>query len=113
MARWQDVVDAEPEFAARAQALFDAHRHKTIATLRKDGAPRISGIEAQFGGGEVWVGERTHELIAGRIASDDLPPQQLKGMIAPIAMYRLHRTGGEQPPASTNEPDREMVGATR
>ena len=72
-------------------------------------ASRLSGAA---GGGEVWVGERTHELIAGRIASDDLPPQQLKGMIAPIAMYRLHRTGGEQPPA-TNEPDREMVGATR
>jgi hypothetical protein len=56
MARWQDVVDSEPEFAGRAQALFDAHRHKTIATLRRDGGPRISGIEAQFADGQVWVG---------------------------------------------------------
>ncbi len=28
--------------------MFDAHRHKTIATIRADGSPRISGIEAAF-----------------------------------------------------------------
>jgi hypothetical protein len=28
--------------------LFTARRHKTIATLRADGAPRISGIECEF-----------------------------------------------------------------
>ena len=56
MAGWQDVVDSEPEFARRTQALFDAHKHKTISTLRKSGAPRISGIEAQFSGGHVWIG---------------------------------------------------------
>jgi hypothetical protein len=36
---WRDVERAEPEFAQRVQALFDAHRHKTIATLRADGSP--------------------------------------------------------------------------
>ena len=56
MASWSEVADAEPEFAKRVQALFDAHRHKTIATLRKDGAPRISGIEAQFTKGDLWLG---------------------------------------------------------
>lgn len=56
MASWQDVVDAEPEFAARVQRLFDAHRHKTIATLRADGSPRLSGVEAQFEGGELTFG---------------------------------------------------------
>jgi hypothetical protein len=34
------------------RALFDTHRHKTIATLRADGSPRISGIEAAFEDGE-------------------------------------------------------------
>lgn len=56
MARWQDVVDSEPEFARAAEALFRAGKHKTIATLRKDGAPRISGIEAEFADGELWLG---------------------------------------------------------
>jgi pyridoxamine 5'-phosphate oxidase-like protein len=53
---WRDFEQAEPEFAARVRALFDAHRHKTIATLRADGSPRISGIEAAFEGGELVFG---------------------------------------------------------
>lgn len=56
MARWQDVVDSAPEFAARVQGLFDAGRHKTLATLRRDGAPRISGIECEFREGDLWFG---------------------------------------------------------
>ncbi len=67
MARWQDVVDSEPEFAAAVRALFDARKHKTIATLRKDGAPRISGIECEFRDGEVVFGSmkgarKVHDL---------------------------------------------------
>jgi hypothetical protein len=56
MTAWQDVERAAPEFAQRVRALFDAHRHKTIATLRADGAPRISGIETVFEGGELVFG---------------------------------------------------------
>ena len=56
MTAWQDVERAVPEFAQRVQALFDAHRHKTIATLRADGSPRISGIEAAFDDGELVFG---------------------------------------------------------
>jgi Pyridoxamine 5'-phosphate oxidase len=53
---WQDVEQAEPEFAQRVRGLFDAHRHKTIATVRADGSPRISGIEAAFEDGELTFG---------------------------------------------------------
>jgi hypothetical protein len=56
MTAWRDIEKAEPEFAKRVRALFDAHRHKTIATLRTDGSPRISGIEAAFEGGELGFG---------------------------------------------------------
>jgi hypothetical protein len=56
MTAWQDVERAAPEFAGRVRALFDAHRHKTIATVRADGGPRISGIEAAFEGGELVFG---------------------------------------------------------
>jgi hypothetical protein len=56
MTAWQDVEHAEQEFALRVRALFDAHRHKTIATLRADGSPRISGIEAVFEAGELVFG---------------------------------------------------------
>ncbi len=56
MTAWRDVERAEPEFAHRVRALFDAYRHKTIATLRADGSPRISGIEAVFEDGELVFG---------------------------------------------------------
>ena len=45
-----------PDLAARARAFFDARTHKTLATLRKDGSPRISGIELEFRDGEVCFG---------------------------------------------------------
>jgi hypothetical protein len=56
VAAWKDVERAEPEFAARVRRLFDAGRHKTIATLRADGSPRISGIECEFADGELRFG---------------------------------------------------------
>lgn len=56
MTAWRDIEQAEPKFAQRVRALFDAHRHKTIATLRADGSPRISGIEAVFEDGELVFG---------------------------------------------------------
>ena len=56
MTAWREVEQAEPGFAQRVRGLFDARRHKTIATLRADGSPRISGIEATFEGGELTFG---------------------------------------------------------
>jgi len=38
------------------RGLFDRHRYKTIATLRADGSPRISGIEVAFEDGELAFG---------------------------------------------------------
>ena len=58
MTRWRDVEAAAPELAGRVRALLEAHRHKTIATLRADGSPRISGIECTFDDGERTVGSR-------------------------------------------------------
>src|SRR5882757_4865631 len=56
MTAWRDVEQVAPVFAQRVRALFDAHRHKTIATVRADGAPRISGIETSFEDGELAFG---------------------------------------------------------
>lgn len=56
MARWQEIEQEFAEFAAKVQARFDAGTNKTIATLRRDGAPRISGTELGFVNGEVTLG---------------------------------------------------------
>ena len=66
MARWSEFEREEPAFAARVRALFDTRKHKTIATLRADGSPRISGIEVEFDGGDLSFGsmpEREREPI--------------------------------------------------
>jgi Pyridoxamine 5'-phosphate oxidase len=56
MASWSEVEAEAPELAARAREIFDALKHKTLATLRRDGSPRISGTEVEFSGGEMWFG---------------------------------------------------------
>jgi Pyridoxamine 5'-phosphate oxidase len=56
MASWEEIEAAAPELAGRARAAFDAHKHKVLASLRRDGSPRVSGIEATFADGELWLG---------------------------------------------------------
>jgi hypothetical protein len=56
MARWEDVATDAPEFAEAVRTLLDAGVHKTLATLRADGSPRISGTEASFVDGDLWFG---------------------------------------------------------
>lgn len=56
MASWSEIETAAPELARAARGRFEAHTHHTIATLRRDGSPRISGIECKFAAGELFVG---------------------------------------------------------
>jgi hypothetical protein len=56
MATWQDIEKDAPEFADRVRRIFTAGTNKTIATLRRDGSPRISASELQFENGEVTLG---------------------------------------------------------
>jgi hypothetical protein len=70
MTAWKDIEEAEPEFAARVRVLFDAGRHKTIATLRADGSPRISGIECELVDGELTFGSMTGSRKGADLARD-------------------------------------------
>jgi hypothetical protein len=56
MASWAEIEREAGEFAARVRARFEAGTHKSIATLRRDGSPRISGSEARFDDGELTFG---------------------------------------------------------
>jgi nitroimidazol reductase NimA-like FMN-containing flavoprotein (pyridoxamine 5'-phosphate oxidase superfamily) len=64
---WGEIEQIAPELARHARALLDAHVHKTLATVRADGSPRISGLEAKFIGDELWFGS-----MPGSRKSDDL-----------------------------------------
>jgi hypothetical protein len=64
MASWSEVENEAPELAARARGFLEARIHKTLATLRRDGSPRISGTEATFADGELWLGSMWRSLKA-------------------------------------------------
>jgi len=70
MASWSDFAAAAPDLAERVKASLDAHKHKTIATLRKDGSPRISGTEVEFADGELWIGSMKDALKAKDLLRD-------------------------------------------
>ncbi|WP_436793372.1 pyridoxamine 5'-phosphate oxidase family protein [Actinospongicola halichondriae] len=70
MPSWKDIEAAAPELASLVQARFDAHLHKTMATLRKDGSPRISGTEVKFAAGNVWIGSMGGALKAKDLQRD-------------------------------------------
>lgn len=64
MATWAELEREVPDLAREARARFAAAKHATMATLRKDGGPRISGTEVAFDGGEVWLGSMPGALKA-------------------------------------------------
>ncbi|MEW1549209.1 pyridoxamine 5'-phosphate oxidase family protein [Streptomyces tsukubensis] len=53
---WADFRAAEPGLADAVRRRFEEHTHHVLATLRKDGSPRVSGLEITFLGGEVYLG---------------------------------------------------------
>ncbi|MFG3527845.1 pyridoxamine 5'-phosphate oxidase family protein [Streptomyces sp. NPDC047917] len=53
---WKDFRSAEPAFAETVRARFQQYKHHVLATLRKDGSPRVTGLEVDFRFGEVWLG---------------------------------------------------------
>jgi hypothetical protein len=56
LASWSDFELAQPEFASRVRALLASRKHLTMATLRRDGSPRISGTEIEFADGQLRIG---------------------------------------------------------
>jgi hypothetical protein len=62
VSNWAALAASEPEFADRVRRVFDSQRHKVLATLRRDGSPRVSGIEVEFDGGELWMGMMTGSM---------------------------------------------------
>ncbi|MEU4272547.1 pyridoxamine 5'-phosphate oxidase family protein [Streptomyces sp. NPDC026092] len=53
---WAAFAAAEPELASTVRERFGQFTHHVLGTLRKDGSPRLSGIEADFRWDELWLG---------------------------------------------------------
>jgi hypothetical protein len=70
MPPWSHFAAAAPELAAEVRRRLQAHTHLTLATLRRDGAPRISGTEIQLTDGELWIGSMHGALKARDLQRD-------------------------------------------
>ncbi len=71
MARWAEFEAAEAELAAQVRAILTGRRHHTVATLRRDGAPRVSGIEVALSDGDLVLGMMPDSLKLADIRRDE------------------------------------------
>lgn len=55
-ATWADLTDAEPQLEAAVRARLESTKHHVLATLRSDGAPRVSGTEVILAEGVLAIG---------------------------------------------------------
>ncbi|MGW4381239.1 pyridoxamine 5'-phosphate oxidase family protein [Kitasatospora sp. NPDC004531] len=67
MTTWQDFEQQAPDLAPRIRARFEAYKHHVLATLAKDGSPRVSGTEVDFHGADLYLGS-----MAGAVKALDL-----------------------------------------
>ncbi|MEV4152491.1 pyridoxamine 5'-phosphate oxidase family protein [Nocardia salmonicida] len=66
MATWEQFASEAPELAAEVRSRFEANQTHVLATLRRDGAPRVSGSEVEFIGSDLMFGS----MPAARKADD-------------------------------------------
>ncbi|MFH8795463.1 pyridoxamine 5'-phosphate oxidase family protein [Streptomyces sp. NPDC017941] len=64
---WAAFSAAEPELARTVEDRFGQFAHHVLATLRKDGSPRTTGLEVRFLNGELWFG-----MMPGSVKALDL-----------------------------------------
>jgi hypothetical protein len=88
MPSWSAFLAAAPELAAEVERRLDARVHKTLATVRADGSPRISGTETMVRDGELLIGSMWGARKARDLQRDP--------------RFALHG-GSEDPPAWTGD----------
>jgi hypothetical protein len=70
VATWGEFEKAEPAFSGRVKKLMTTRKHLTMATLRRDGSPRISGTEVQFSEGQLQIGSMPRAVKAMDLLRD-------------------------------------------
>src|SRR5437016_4243578 len=93
MSTWAEFEEAEPAFAARVSALLTTRKYLTMATLRRDGAPRISGTEVEFAEGQLRLGSMPDAVKAQDLRRD--PRVAIHGPTADPPAGREREWSGE------------------
>ena len=67
---WAQVEAEAPELMEAVRRCFTVRKHCTMATLRRDGSPRISGTEVQLQDGELEIGSMPRAVKARDLQRD-------------------------------------------
>lgn len=67
MADWRRFEEEAGDLAAAVKARFQASKHHVLATIRRDGSPRVSGTEVLFLGSDLLLGS-----MPGAVKARDL-----------------------------------------
>ena len=112
MATWAQFESEASQLAAMVRARFEAAETHILATLRKDGSPRVSGSEVAFKGPDLTFGSMPGAVKAldlqrdGRCAIHAHPHKDGDAKVAGIAVEvageakNAHVAGGEPPSGS-------------
>ncbi|NJC72096.1 pyridoxamine 5'-phosphate oxidase family protein [Planosporangium thailandense] len=70
MATWKQFESEAGDFAAAVRARFESAETHILATLRKDGSPRVSGTEVDFTGPDLSFGSMLNAVKARDLQRD-------------------------------------------
>lgn len=87
MATWQEFSEQAPELAKKIHDRFTAEKSHVLATLRRDGSPRVSGSEVDFRPPDLLIGS-----MIGAMKAKDL---QRDGRFAIHAASSIDGGGGD------------------
>ncbi|MGB6057227.1 MAG: hypothetical protein WBF71_03115 [Microthrixaceae bacterium] len=62
MMSWAAFALDAPELAPLVRARFEWTKHHVMATLRRDGSPRVSGTEVEFWRDDLFIGSMWHAM---------------------------------------------------
>jgi pyridoxamine 5'-phosphate oxidase-like protein len=109
MATWKAFEEEAGDLAAAIRRRFEAEKAHVLATVRKDGSPRVSGSEVDFRGPDLSFGSMLGARKArdlqrdGRCAIHAHPGEGGDAKVAGVAVElggpdkALHTTGNEPP----------------
>src|SRR5690349_12713874 len=96
MATWQQFETEAADLAAAVRARFEATKHHVLATLRKDGSPRVSGTEVRIYDGDLTIGSMWNAVKALDLRRD--------------GRFALHANPGD---GSMDDGDAKVAGVAR
>ncbi|WP_093150906.1 pyridoxamine 5'-phosphate oxidase family protein [Saccharopolyspora antimicrobica] len=104
MSTWQEFAEQAPELAAQVRARLEAFRHHVLATLRRDGSPRVSGTEVAWRGPDLVFGSMPGSRKAVDLRRDarfalhanpGVPEDMMGGVDVKLAGRAVEVTGDE------------------